>query len=126
MKHPIAAMATAALLALSVSPGVLAAEGADDPAPSATLAVDPAASSDPIPTPVENGEIVIDPTFFAASPEPQGGVAAETGRPQVTPPATDTYPPAARPGSGLHVLLVLAVAGSLLALAVVPHARRRS
>ncbi len=111
-------------------PAVLAA---DDGVPAGpTPVVEPSAQPDPTPTPFDgNGEIVIDPTFITETPQPAstpvGQVLGATGRPQATPPATDTIPAATAPGTSLHVLLLLAIAGSVIALlaARVPAARRR-
>jgi hypothetical protein len=54
-------------------------------------------------------------------------VAGTTGRPDVTPPPTDTIITATTSGTGLQVLLVLGVVGSFLAVLVgrVPATRRR-
>ena len=124
------AIAIALLLAAATVPAVLAA---DDEAPAEpTPVVEPTAQPDPTPTPFDgNGEITIDPTFIVATPTPAstpvGEVLAATGRPDATPPATDTIPAATAPGTSLHVLLLLAIAGSVIALLVAraPAARRR-
>jgi hypothetical protein len=127
----LAALALAALLATAAVPSVLAA---DDGAPGAEPAptVEPTAQPDPTPTPFDgNGEIVIDPTFITTTPAPAatpvGEVLGATARPDATPPATDTIHAATAPGTSLHVLLLLAIAGSVVALlaARVPAARRR-
>ena len=121
MKSSLVGAAAAVLLAVSLAPMALAADDRATPSDQPTPAVEPT------PTPVENGEIVIDPTFFAPTSEPQGQVAAATARPEVTPPATDSPAPTTTPGTSLQVLLCLVAAGSLLVLAIVPHpARRRS
>ncbi len=121
MKPSILGAAAALLLAISLAPAALAAD--DEAAPDG----DPVPVVEPTATPVENGEIVIDPTFVIASPTPAGDVRAATGPPQPTPPATDTIQSATTPGTGLQVLLVLGVAGSSLALALgrAPARRRR-
>jgi hypothetical protein len=125
----LSALALALLLAAATVPAVLAADdGAPvDPAPTAEPTVQP----DPTPTPFDgNGEIVIDPTFIIETSEPAatpvGEVQGATGRPLATPPSTDTIRAATAPGTGLHVLLLLAIAGSAIALAFarVPAARR--
>lgn len=106
MKRSILAIGVALALVALVAPAALAA---DEPTPSATVT--------PEPTPLEGqGEIVIDPTFITATPDPAGDVAGTTGRPDVTPPPTDSIAAATTPGTSLQVLLVLGVAGSLFAL----------
>jgi hypothetical protein len=106
---------SALVLAAVLAPAVLAT---DDSTPAATVS--------PAPTPVQ-GEIVIDPTFITTTPDPAGVVAGATGRPNVTPPPTDTATVATTPGTGLQVLLVLGVVGPLLALlgSREPNRRRR-
>ena len=123
----IPAAVAAAAIALAMAPVVLADDGPVTPAADPTPVVEPTAPPVPTATPVENGEIVIDPTFIVATPAPAGQVAAASGRPQPTPPATDTITPAATRSTGLHALLVLGVAGSSLWLAVArgPSRRRR-
>jgi len=127
----LSALALALLLATAAVPAVLAA---DDGAPAAdpTPAVEPTAQPDPTPTPFDgNGEITIDPTFITSTPTPAatpvGEVLGATGRPDATPPATDTIMAVTAPSTSLHVLLLLAIAGSVLALlaARLPAARRR-
>jgi hypothetical protein len=116
------AIATAVVVGALVAPAALAA---DEPGP----VPEPTAVPAPTATPVENGEIVIDPTFIIATPTPAGAVHAATGRPDVTPPATDTGSLAmtTTPGTSLQVLGVLGVVGTLLALAagLIPAGRRR-
>jgi hypothetical protein len=139
----LSALALALLLAAAAVPAVLAADDgapAPDPTPvtdptaqpDPTRVTDPTAQPDPTPTPFDgNGEIVIDPTFITSTPEPAekpvGEVLGATGRPDATPPATDTITATTAPGTSLHVLLLLAVAGSVLALLAArrPVARRR-
>lgn len=126
----LSALALALLLATAAVPAVLAA---DDGAPAAepTPAVEPTAQPDPTATPFDgNGEITIDPTFITSTPTPAatpvGEVLGATGRPDATPPATDTIKAATAPSTSLYVLLLLAIAGSVLALlATRPAARRR-
>jgi hypothetical protein len=125
------ALALALLLAAAAVPAVLAADDGA-PAPDPTPVTDPTAPPDPTPTPLDgNGEIVIDPTFITSTPEPAATPVSEvlgaTGRPDATPPATDTITATTAPGTSLHVLLLLAVAGSVLALLAArrPVARRR-
>jgi hypothetical protein len=117
------ALASSLVLAAALVPAVLAA---DDPAPA-----EPTRALVPSPTPADgNGEIVIDPTFITETPAPRatprGEVRAATGRPQRTPPATDTNSAETAPGTGLQVLLLVAIAGCSFALlaARVPAARR--
>jgi hypothetical protein len=106
MQRSILVISAALVLVALLAPTAFAA---DDPTPAATAA--------PEPTPVTGqGEIVIDPTFITATPIPEGDVAGTTGRPDVTPPPTDSIAAATRSGSGLQVLLVLLVVGSLLAM----------
>ena len=118
MQRSILVFATASLFLVAfLAPSALAA---DDPTPTATVA--------PLPTPSDGqGEIVIDPTFITATSSPEGDVAGTTGRPDVTPPPTNSITAATTPGTGLKVLLVLVVVGSLLALLASrePAARRR-
>lgn len=119
----LAALALSLVLAAVLVPAVLAA---DAPAP-----VEPTPSAEPTPTPPDgNGEIVIDPTFITSTPTPTatpaGEVQGATGRPDRTPPATDTISAETAPGTGLQVLLLLAISGCSFALlaARVPPARR--
>jgi hypothetical protein len=99
-----------------------------DATPTDELPTD-AAPTDELPT--DDGEIVYDPIFITPTPEatPVGDVLAATGRPDVTPPATDTIGAAraTTSGSGYQgVLLVLAgLSTSVLLLGRVPAARRR-
>lgn len=126
----LSALALTLLLAAAVAPAVLAA---DDGAPAEpTPVANPTAQPDPTPTPFDgNGEITIDPTFITATPTPAptpvGEILAATGRPDATPPATDSLPAATAPGTNLRVLLLLAIAGFVIALlaAQAPAARRR-
>lgn len=111
------------LLAVTLVPAVLAA---DEPAPA-----EPTPTVEPTPTPGDgNGVIVIDPTFISESPSPaptpRGEVRAATGRPDRTPPATDTTSAETAPGTSLQVLLLVAISGCSFALlaARVPPARR--
>jgi hypothetical protein len=114
-----------------------------DAAPTDELPIDAAPTDelppDELPTdatptdelPTDDGEIVYDPIFITPTPEatPVGDVLAATGRPDVTPPATDTIGAAraTTSGSGYQgVLLVLAgLSTSVLLLGRVPAARRR-
>jgi len=110
----IMATAVALLLALAAASSVLAADPTDDPFVSET------------PNP---SEIAIDPTFVTpeATPTPVSEVLGATGRPQRTPPPTDTVgAPSQSPGAGLQALLLLGVAGITLVLMVgrLPVARR--
>ena len=123
-RSPLLALAISLLLAVALVPAVLAA---DEPAPA-----EPTPTVEPTPTAGDgNGEIVIDPTFITetASPTatPRGEVRGATGRPDRTPPATDTISARTAPGTGLQVLLLVAIAGCSFALlaARVPAARRR-
>jgi hypothetical protein len=126
VKRTVLAIAAAAFLAAMLVPAALAADdGPLDPAEPTPVA-EPTAP--PAPTPGDgNGEIVIDPTFIAATPTPAGEVQGATSRPRTTPPPTDTITATTASGTGLQVLLVLGVAGSFLALlaARVPPVRRR-
>jgi hypothetical protein len=111
----LASTAIALLLALGAASSVLADDPTDDPFASAA--------------PNPSGEIAVDPTFITPRPTatPKSEVLGATGRPQRTPPPTDTVgAPSQSPGSGLQVLLVLGVAGSTLVLIVgrLPVARR--
>jgi hypothetical protein len=114
-RQPLA-LTAALLLMLLLAPVTLAAEGDElvptDAAPAPTLV------PEPTPTPFEgNGEIVIDETFVTTpSSTPAGQVRGTTGRPQRTPPATDTADVPATHGTGLQPLLAVLAGGSLLAL----------
>ena len=82
---------------------------------STTINLSMPACQEPTPTPT------VAPT---PQPTPTGTVEAATGTPKVTPPATDTAPASGGgPGSGLTLVLML-LAGSLLAL--LPAARWRT
>jgi hypothetical protein len=112
----IASTAIALLLALGAAASAFAADPSGDPVINET--------------PNPSGEISVDPTFLAPTPAatPVSEVMGATGRPQRTPPPTDTLgTPAQAPGTGLQVLLLLGVAGSSLVLIVgrLPVARRR-
>ncbi|HYO41940.1 MAG TPA: hypothetical protein VES19_01970 [Candidatus Limnocylindrales bacterium] len=125
----LSALAIALQLAAAMVPAVLAADEGVPVEPSPV--VEPTPQPEPTATPVENGEITIDPTFIVATPAPAstpvGEVLGATGRPDATPPATETFPAGTASGASLHVLLLLAIAGSAIALvaAGVPAARRR-
>lgn len=103
------------VLAMVLAP---AAQAADEPQPRVLpTPPTPTAVAGPTATPFDgNGEIVIDPTFIIETATPAGDVEGLTGRPDVTPPPTDTITATTTPGTGLQVLLVLGVVGSLLAL----------
>jgi hypothetical protein len=75
----------------------------------------------PTPEPEQTPEPEVTPT-----PEPTGSVAIETGRPQVTPPATDTFE--AEGPSSTNPTPILLFLGALVALAalVTPGARANS
>jgi hypothetical protein len=94
-----------------------------EPTPTPTVAPTPTPTVAPTPTPT----VAPTPTPTVAptpQPTPTGTVEAATGTPKVTPPATDTAPASGGgPGSGLTLVLVL-LAGSLLAL--LPAARWRT
>jgi hypothetical protein len=135
------ALLAALLLALPGAASVSAAEpsaSSGDPSasqPEPSQSADPSQSAAPTPQPTD-GEVVVDPTFFTPTPEatqpsdagPSGTVAGVTGRPEVTPPATDALAAgAASPGAGLPVLIAALAALSLVALvaAQLPAIRRR-
>lgn len=125
-RSALLALAIALVVAAALVPPALAA---DEPVPAGpTPTVEPTRT----PTPGDgNGEIVIDPTFIieTASPTatPRGEVLRVTGRPDRTPPATDTISAQTAPGTGLRVLFLVAIAVCSFALlaARVPAARRR-
>ena len=112
----------------------LAADGDDQDAPPVDEQPTDAQPTDEQPTdaqPTDDGVVVYDPVFITPAPAatPVGEVRGVTGRPDVTPPATDTI---AAPGSGTAgrgLELVLLVLGGLspliLLLGRVPGARRR-
>lgn len=128
MKRTILAIVTALLLGVSLASVASAADGAVPAGTEPTPVAEPSTAPEPSATPFDgNGEVVIDPTFITPTAEPHGQVLGATGRPEATPPSTDAITAATTSGTGLHVLLVLGVAGSLLALLAVrvPPARRR-
>jgi hypothetical protein len=107
----------------------LAADGDDKDAPPVDEQPTDAQPTDEQPT--DDGVVVYDPEFITPAPAatPVGEVRGVTGRPDVTPPATDTI---AAPGSGTAgrgLELVLLVLGGLSALILLlgrtPGARRR-
>ena len=112
----------------------LAADGDDQDAQPVDEEPTDALPPDEVPTdaqPTDDGVVVYDPVFITPAPAatPVGEVRGVTGRPDVTPPATDTI---AAPGSGTAgrgLELVLLVLGGLSALILllgrVPSARRR-
>jgi hypothetical protein len=115
-RSTIASTVLAALLALGAASTAFAADPSGDPVISET--------------PNPSGEISVDPTFITPAPEatPVSDVMGATGRPERTPPPTDTIgAPAKAPGTGLQVLLLLGVAGSSLVLIAgrLPVTRRR-
>lgn len=81
--------------------------------------------------PTDDGVVVYDPVFITPAPvaTPAGEIRGVTGRPDVTPPATDTIdrPGSTTAGRGLEpVLLVLGgLSALILLLGRVPGARRR-
>ena len=80
-----------------------------------------AEESTPTPEPTATPEPEVTPT-----PEPTGSVAVETGRPEITPPSTDTID--AQGPSGTNSTPILLFLGALVALAalVTPSARAKS
>jgi hypothetical protein len=78
-----------------------------------------------------DGDVVYDPVFITPTPDatPVGAVRSATGRPEVTPPATDTIGSPGRSAPTAAVEGVLAVLGGLSALILLlgrpPGARRR-
>ena len=112
----IASTAIALLLALGAATSAFAAD------PSGDIVISE--------TPNPSGEISNDPPFVTPEPAatPVSEVMGAKGRPERTPPPTDTVgEPAQAPGSGLQVLLLLGAAGSTLVLIAgrLPVARRR-
>jgi hypothetical protein len=112
----IASTAIALLLALGAAASAFAAD------PSGTITTSE--------TPNPSGEISVDPTFETprSTATPVSAVMGTKGRPERTPPPTDTVgAPSQAPGTGLQVLLLLAVASSSLVLIAgrLPVARRR-
>jgi hypothetical protein len=122
------AIVTALLLVVMLAPAAFAADG-EEPAPT-DAAPTPTLVPEPTATPFDgNGEIVVDETFVTTpSSTPAGQVRGTTGRPQHTPPATDTITTPATHGTALQLLLALLAGGSLLALVAgllpVPRPRR--
>ena len=116
MSRPLLAIATALLLMVMLAPAAFAADG-EEPVPT-DAAPTPTLVPEPTPTPFDgNGEIVVDETFVTTpSSTPAGQVRGATGKPQHTPPATDTVTVPATHGSALQPLLALLAGGSLLAL----------
>ena len=110
------AIATALLLLVVLTPVALAADG-EEPLPT-DAAPTPTLVPEPTPTPFDgNGEIVVDETFVTTpSATPAGQVRGAVGKPQHTPPATDTVWAPAMHGSALQPLLALLAGGSVLAL----------
>lgn len=116
----IAATAIALLLALGAGSSVFAADDQNPDPPAVDVSAAP------------SGEISVDPTFITPGPvaTPISEVMGATGRPvRRTMPPTDTIDggPAQAPGSGLQLILLLAVGGSSLVLIAgrLPVARRR-
>ncbi|MFN8631670.1 MAG: hypothetical protein U0838_15540, partial [Chloroflexota bacterium] len=97
-------------LALLTPAAVLAADPGSsvvDPVASQPASEQPtdSASADP-----SQGTVEVDPTFIAApTAKPSGAVLAATGKPERTPPPTDTQSqrPAASPSHGLPILLIV-------------------
>jgi hypothetical protein len=110
------AIATALLLLVTVAPAALGADG-EEPVPTDAVPT-PTLMAEPTPTPFDgNGEIVVDETFVTTpSSTPAGQVRGTTGKPQHTPPATDTVAASATHGSALQPLLAMLAGGSVLAL----------
>jgi hypothetical protein len=110
------AIATALLLVVMLAPAALAADG-EEPVPTDAVPT-PTLVPEPTSTPGDgNGEIVVDETFVTTpSSTPAGQVGGTTGKPQHTPPATDTVAASATHGSALPPLLALLAGGSVLAL----------
>ena len=118
MSRQLLAIATALLVLLLLAPAALAADG-DEPTPTdAAPTPAPTLVPEPTATPFDgNGEIVIDETFVTTpSSTPEGQVRGATGKPQRTPPATDTAGVPATHGSALPPLLLLLAGGSAVAL----------
>ena len=112
----------------------LAADGDDQDAPPVDEQPTDAQPTDEQPTdaePTDDGVVVYDPVFITPAPAatPIGEVRAATGRPDVTPPATDTINGHGSTTVGRGLEPVLIVLGGLSALILllgrVPGARRR-
>jgi hypothetical protein len=106
-----------------------AADGDDQDAPPVDEQPTDAQPTDAEPT--DDGVVVYDPVFITPAPvaTPVGEVRGVTGRPDVTPPATDTIATPAATTAGRGVEPVLLVLGGLSALILLlgrmPDARRR-
>jgi hypothetical protein len=101
---------------LCVSPSPSPSESASQPAQSESASPSPSPSeSASQPAQSESLPPSHDPSTSPSS-KPSGSVLAETGTPQLTPPATDTV--AAAPGSGGSGLPMLLAAATILLLAV--------
>lgn len=128
----IASLAISLTLALSAG---AVAYAADDiaPSPDASAVVAPTPTDDATTTPgptAGGGEISIDPPFVTPTPDatPSSEVLGAAGRPELTPPPTDAVGGrTTAPGSGVAVLLLLAIAATSLMLLAgrLPVARRR-
>jgi hypothetical protein len=112
-------------LALLIPTAVLAADPSGEP-----LASDPA-SAQPSDTPSaspSDGNVEVDPTFIVSpTPTPVGAVLSATGKPERTPPPTDTgsQRPTSSTPQGLPILLLAVLATICLAFARTPDVRRR-
>ena len=111
-----------------------AADGDDQDAPPVDEQPTDEQPTDEQPTdaqPTDDGVVVYDPVFITPAPvaTPVGEVRGVTGRPDVTPPATDTIDGSGLTTAGRGVEPVLVVLGGLSALILllgrVPGARRR-
>ncbi len=112
----------------------LAADGDDQDAPPVDEQPTDEQPTDEQPTdaqPTDDGVVVYDPVFITPAPvaTPVGEVRGVTGRPDVTPPATDTIDGSGSTTAGRGLEPVLLVLGGLSALILllgrVPGARRR-
>lgn len=117
-------------LALLAPATVLAADPSIDPVASAPASEQPSdtASEQPTETPSE-GTVEVDPTFIASAQPtatPIGAVLSATGRPDRTPPPTDTVSQRPASSSPQGMLVLLAVLATIcLACARLPDVRRR-
>jgi hypothetical protein len=92
------------------------------PTPDGEPTPSPTATPDPEPTPTPDETPTATPPTATAPTDPSGGVLGATGRPQVTPPATDAVIGAAAPARSPFVPVLLALI--TLAALLVPVASR--